>query len=205
MKKNYNIHIRVLQLIVLTALVFTSLPVYAHIIGISWKDMGNQTVRFYGETAHDVSTITEAMTEEGASAGSLMFGPWATREYYSWAGVIDDATLAELDVDGMAYWDPDGADSIISDADSYDFHTAGAGGYNQFFYLDITNFSSGEYLLQLERGTMGAISSRLGNDYLTANISVPEPATIAILSIGLVGMAGAEVRRRRKKKAVDKS
>ncbi len=33
---------------------------------------------------------------------------------------------------------------------------------------------------------------------------IPEPTTIALLGIGIVGLACAEVRRRRKKKAIEK-
>ncbi len=58
----------------------------------------------------------------------------------------------------------------------------------------------------------GSSIDKIAIDYAELSVTfvpdsepVPEPTTIALLGIGLVGLAGAEVRRRRKKKSVDNS
>ena len=187
MNKYAKLNGSIIQLIVLVALFSVSLSSNAHIVGLSWKDIGDNTVRFYGETAHgDIDQVY---------GGAVQTGPWSIRENFYWTDWTNNTTLAELGVDGMAYWDPDGPESIVAGTDYYEPHVGGADYFGDFFYVDVANFFTGDYLLTLE-SCCAPVDRRLGNDYLSAYIKVPEPPVFALFGMGLLAML---IRKKAKK------
>ncbi len=76
---------------------------------------------------------------------------------------------------------------------------------NDSSYIDLIVSDSQGRISSIWGDTDKFLTSLSEIEVTFANATVPEPTTIALLGIGLVGLAGGAVRRRRKKRADEKS
>ncbi len=157
---------------------------------------------FYTVSPVESLELTATITNDISSTDSL-YGTDLSSYGWGWGTLLGDTGPYDfLDPpDGIDLWD-ELSSMVLAPGSSYGF-TFGVlspksppvalGTYSSTYFaiwFDFDGYETGDPEVEFQ-----------GSNGVTVEV-VPEPTTIALLGIGLVGLAGAEVRRRRRKKSV---
>ncbi len=181
------------------ALSFDGTSNYTHAIdfGLYTEDYnGPDRVDAGSGTGIDTAGLYSVATDAGGTVtgwnNDILFptsSPFAMDD-----GVLEEVLTSNISGSGFG----DNYDANIHNVDDYKSY------YRQVSF-DITDFLNGGVLSVGAHWTMSCGNDKIKGSFQEPPSAVPEPGTIALLGIGLAGLAGVGARRRLKRKAVDKS